>query len=58
MRALLGLSDDRDRDCAEIDRIAEAHLLETADADIRREDLLLGAAHERSGAATEPQRRP
>lgn len=28
VRALLGLSDDRTRDCAEIDRIAEAHLLE------------------------------
>ncbi|MBB5710883.1 Cu(I)-responsive transcriptional regulator [Sphingomonas xinjiangensis] len=28
VRALLGLSDDRSRDCAEIDRIAEAHLRE------------------------------
>jgi Cu(I)-responsive transcriptional regulator len=28
VRALLGLSDDRARDCADVDRIAEAHLLE------------------------------
>jgi Cu(I)-responsive transcriptional regulator len=28
VRALLGLSDDRTRDCSEIDQIAEAHLLE------------------------------
>jgi Cu(I)-responsive transcriptional regulator len=28
VRALLGLSDDRMRDCADVDRIAEAHLLE------------------------------
>ncbi|MGK6356686.1 MerR family transcriptional regulator [Sphingomonas sp. DT-207] len=28
VRALLSLSDDRTRDCAEIDRIAEAHLQE------------------------------
>ena len=28
VRALLGLSDDQGRDCAEIDRIAEAHLHE------------------------------